>query len=176
MAFTPEDGTGVTGANAYGTVAGFRAYHTDRGRAVTDTDLTDAVVQQRLILGTDYIQTRWAGQFKGWPTNEDQGLHFPASGLCDRYNRAIANDAVPTNVEHAAYEYAFRASADLYNEPTVDATGGKVTGIRRKVGPLETETTFAEGTAITTIRPIPAADRLLTEFLIGGGNAGVIRN
>lgn len=66
MAFVVETGFGIVGATSYATVAQFRAYLIDRGRAgVTSSLPTDAAVQSQLIRATDYVERRWSGQFNG---------------------------------------------------------------------------------------------------------------
>ena len=62
MAFIIENGTGVLGANSYGSFTGYVAYFADRGVTITDTQ---AVVQGLLVKATDYIDTRWGLRFLG---------------------------------------------------------------------------------------------------------------
>ncbi len=62
----------------------------------------------------------------------------------------------------------------LWLEPTFDASGLRLTGNRRKVGPIETELRYAESQGVRTLRPIPAADKYLDEY-IGAPSTGVIR-
>lgn len=165
MAFTVEDGTWVADANANCTVEFVDAYFTDRGNAAWTG--VDAVKQQAIVRATDYIETVFGPRFRGWKSDADQSLSFPRTGLYDSIGRAI--EGMPTLVQQATAEYAVRAlSAALMPDPVVDATGGRVLGNRKKVGPIEVETTFSE-TAIITIKPYPAADRLLTSLIATGG-------
>lgn len=101
-----------------------------------------------------------------------QPLSFPRIGLYDRDGVAIYG--LPDLLKFATSEYAVRSRASsLAPDPTVDALGGIVTGLRERVGPLETETQYLPGSAGSGALPAyPAADRLLRAFL---RPAGVIR-
>ncbi len=102
-----------------------------------------------------------------------QSLSFPRLGLTDRDGLTVRG--IPEKLKQAAYEYTFRAlSATLMPDPTHDATGRTVNRIMKKVGPLETETQYETGGALSQpIPPYPAADRLLAEYVHSGG--GLIR-
>lgn len=102
-----------------------------------------------------------------------QALQFPRSALYDSSGRPVVG--VPLGVKQATAEYAVRAHGEaLYQDPTIDETGRAVVGKREKVGPIETETTYADGASLSSlIKPYPAADRLLTEYLTPAG--GVTR-
>lgn len=77
---------------------------------------------------------------------------------------------VPTEVQQATAEYALRANtAALLPDPTVDASGLKVTGSKVKVGPIETSTDFSESVSASAIKPYPAADLLMSQFILAGG-------
>lgn len=106
---------------------------------------------------------------------EDSGsqpMEFPRAGLFDRSGRSVLG--VPRGLKEAAAEYAVRAVASsLLVDPTTDERGRVVQRIREKVGPLEEETEYSEGAALEQlIKPYPAADRLLDEYITA---AGVIR-
>lgn len=165
MAFTVETGTGVANANSYIDVAYADSYFTDRG----NTGWTGATTQAKqiaLIKATDYIETRWGRRFLGsGPLTETQGLSFP---------RLDTFSGIPEGLKRATAEYAERAlTADLMPDPTIDASGAAIIGNRQKVGPIETEVTFSESAGITTLRPYPAADRLMVQYVRSSG--GVYR-
>lgn len=170
MAFTAEDGTGLADANALTTVEFADSYFADRANAAWAALATPAK-QANIIKATDYVQARWSAKFKGTPQFPDvQALAFPR--LC------IGNDgAVPVGIQRAVAEYALRASAaPLAPDPVVDASGRLATGTRKKVGPIETETSFATEGSLSQpqlIRAYPAADMLVRPFLRPTG--GVIR-
>jgi hypothetical protein len=174
MAFTVEDGTGVAGANAYIEVAYADAYFTDRG--VTAWTGDTSAKQGAIIRATDYIETRWGDRFKGSPEFLDprQPLGFPRHRLYDRAGQLV--EGIPENLKKATAEYALRALAgELMPDPVTDASGGMVIGNRQKVGPIETEVTYSANAGVRSLKPYPAADRLLSEYLTGGG-ARAVRN
>lgn len=97
-----------------------------------------------------------------------QVLEFPRQYLYDR--AGIRVDGVPVKLQEATYEYAYRAqSIILAPDPTVDASGLRVTGRKKKVGPIETDITYAEQQMPVITKPYPAADRLLQEYISTGG-------
>lgn len=98
-----------------------------------------------------------------------QVLSFPQTGLFDR--AGIRVEGIPLRLKQATAEYAVRAaSSTLAPDPTVDAIGGSITSFREKIGPIEEETTYGEGTSGTVVlRPYPAADRLLLDYVFPAG-------
>lgn len=66
MAMVQETGFGTVGANAYGSVAGFRAYHTARGVSGVDSgSVSDSAVEALLIGATDYLEGTFGSLFRG---------------------------------------------------------------------------------------------------------------
>lgn len=102
----------------------------------------------------------------------EQQLSFPRIGLYTDDGTAIVG--VPVKVKRATAEYAVRSmAAPLSPDPAWDDRFGAVKAFRTKVGPIEEETQYTDGGPIGTVKPYPAADALLEEFLEAGG--GVIR-
>lgn len=157
MAFTPQNDAGaVANANAYGSVANFKAYHDDRGNSYatyTDTDIEQAIVQ-----ATDYADRRW--DFVGVRLSRDQTTEWPRRDAedCQGYTR----DGIPIEVLEAVYEYALIAAAgDLDPTPDRDTTGRTVSSKREKVGPIEEAKAYSSP---DQYRPpeYPVADRKLS--------------
>lgn len=169
MAFTIEDGTGVAGANAYISVAEFKAYHDERGQAYAAVLATDGAIEQAIIRATDFVGLRWAGRFRGWVEHEAQELDFPRLGLRDSNGRLVLG--IPTKLKQATAEYALRAgSGELLPDPSAD-TAGMVVQKTEKVGPIEESVRYSEGRPVAPIVAYPAADRLLAEYLKPTGKA-----
>ncbi len=106
----------------------------------------------------------------GSDTNEPQWLSFPRVDLFDREGLRV--QGMPTRLLQATAEYAVRtvAGTKLSPDPNVDPSGQLVIGTKVKVGPIVTETRFSDGgTLAQLIKPYPAADRLLSEYLIPPG-------
>ena len=139
----------------------------------TDTILLTALHEG--VTGNDLPLTKSADNitvshvFLNGADQGPQALEFPRSELYDRSGRLLRG--LPLKLREATAEYAVRAAAaELYQDPTVDASGRAVTMLREKVGPIETATAYEDGAALSRlIRPYPAADRLLSEFVLEGG-------
>ncbi len=101
-----------------------------------------------------------------------QVLEFPRAYLYDK--TGVLVDGMPVKLKEAACEYAWRHNSSvLAPDPAVDASGLRITGTERKVGPIVTKTSYAENQVPVITTPYPAADRLLQEYVSTGG---VIRN
>lgn len=167
MAFIVEDGTGLATANALCSVEFADAYFTDRAVAAWTGDA--AAKQGALIRATDYVEGRFASRFRGARQYPDtpQALSFPRTGI-------DASGMVPQGIQKAVAEYALRAlSKSLTLDPVTDVSGRALKKVRRKVGPIETETEYSDSTRVTLFQPYPAADMLLVPYL---RPAGVLRN
>lgn len=173
MAFLVEDGTGeVAGANSYVSVAEFKAYWDDRGFVYTS--FTDPQIEQALVKATDYIELRFRNYFRGHRlvTDPPQPLSFPRACLVVR---CLLVEGIPDQLKKATHEYGKRALelGDLAPDPAgYDNTGAVLTVRERKIGPIEEKATYESGSS-ASLRPYPAADSLLEEFVAGAG--GVIR-
>lgn len=105
------------------------------------------------------------GSDEGFP----QPLSFPRYGIYSPSGYAVLG--VPPKVKAAVIEYAVRANGNpLFFDPVIDPTGRAVVATRTRVGPIEEEIQYAQGSDTpNTVRPYPAADRLLTEYLKPAG-------
>jgi len=186
MAFTPEDGTGLTNANSYLALADCKAHHTDRGYTFT---ATDGEIQEALVRATDYIDKRFGRRFRGYRAKKTQALEWPRYDAYDDDGHAL--DGIPVALEKATAEYALLAiqlGRDLAPVPASDfgivdpATGivtnqssGQVTGTMQKVGPIEDRKDFrstasdtpmvSSGNLIQKIPEYPQADLWIEELL-----------
>lgn len=159
MAFTPETGTGLATANAYITLAAFKAHHDDRGRVYTGL-YTDPVIQAAVVKATDYLDKRFGGRFRGVKGSSIQALAWPRIGAMD--NSGYALDGVPRQLALATAEYAWIALG-LGTELAPPEDTGEVIESTEKVGPIETTTKYA---AIGLTMPTyPEADMWVNELL-----------
>jgi hypothetical protein len=168
MAFTVEDGTGLAAANAYISVAAADTYFLDR--SITSWVGSTAQKQAAVIKATDYIEARWSSRFMGRKQYAEtpQALSFPRVNIIDRNGQYVTG--IPEKLKRATAEYALRAlGSELLPDPTIHESGLAIVAKREKVGPLEEETQFqANVTNPTLMRPYPAADRLLEEYVTSG--------
>lgn len=153
MAFTVEDGSIVSGANSYLSVADADTYHSDRGNADWAAATTGAK-QSALIRATDYIEQKYSERFKGDYASDDQELSWPRYGLCE-----VESDVIPKELKNAVAILALEALSDDLN-PTLDR-GGAIK--REKVDVLETE--YFDWAPGATVRP--AIDGLLRKYMTG---------
>jgi hypothetical protein len=159
MAFVVEDGTGLSNANSFCSVAYFRAYWADRGQVNITSG--DATIQTWLVQATDYIVGRFTS-FKGSPTYPDvQALPFPR----DAWN------TMPDALLQATCEYAMRVkTAPLAPDPVTDDSGRVVKRTSKQVGPLKKEIEYADNPiGYSGLKPYPTADMKMKPLLNGGG-------
>ena len=168
MALIVEDGSIVTGAESYCTVAFANTYLANRGYTAWDAlDDTDAK-EPALRKATDYMLAMFKGRWQGTIVDEDQALDWPRYGvIVDGYD--VAYDSVPLAVQKACAELAYRAStADL----SPDLSQGVLS---ESVGPISV-TYDKSSPQFTRYRAI---DALLSPYLKAGGGGcsmGVIRS
>lgn len=173
MAFTVEDGTGITDSNSYTTVAYVNAYFDDRGNtawnaavaaamaAASPAITADVATEQALVKATDYIEKRFGARFKSRKTESDQSLVWP---------RVAYEEVMPKALQQATSEYALRAlSAALAPDPTVDETGKALKRVKKVLKPMEKDIEYQDGQKIAIYKPYPAADALLTCLLVSAG-------
>lgn len=159
MAFTPEDGTGVTDANSYCNVAYADAYHSDRGNAAWASATTQNK-QAALVKATDYIDQTY--RFLGEPANDGQALSWP------READGFDEDEIPTRLKQAVCILALTALTEALN-PDI-APGSSVKS--KRVDVLEVE--YFESAVKRTVRP--AIDGLMKALTGGAGwNVPVVR-
>lgn len=126
MALIVEDGTGKADADSYVSLAAFKAYCDGRGYSYGTT--SDAVLEQKLRLATDYVDTIF--RYKGVRLIASQAREFPRTSLIDFSGYEVTG--LPPRVVRATCELAFKGiTEDLY----VDLDrGGRVTS--ESVGPI----------------------------------------
>lgn len=179
MAFVVEPGDGTEPlANSYVSVTEFATYWTDRGYDYTTFETPK--IQRSLIVATQYIDLENGRWFKGYPLEEDQPLAFPRSSLTINRNGACVEiEGIPIELKTATYEYARRVltstTFQLQPDPAdTDESGSIVIKKFEKIGPIETDTTYLEGSA-SQVKHYPAADKHLIPLLRSWGS-GSIRN
>lgn len=122
MTLTVEDGTGLTSANTYASVAVADAYHTAMGNTTwTGTDASKEIALRR---ATQYLDNRYS--YRGERLTSTQALEWPRVG----YELGWRVEAWPVpNLKAACCELALRAltaalqtdvKADQLIEQTID--------------------------------------------------------
>ena len=155
MTLIVEDGTGLSSAESYISVADATARRVAFGSAIWN-DLSEAEMEQALRRATAYMGQAYRGRWKGARLTRDQALDWPRYGVCvDGFD--VPSTEVPLDIANACADLAFRAAAgDL--APDLERAI-----IREKVGPLETEYS-----AYSPQSPrYPAIDMELAPYLSG---------
>lgn len=164
MAFTVEDGTGVTSANSYASVEFADAYFAERGNDVWAAISADADKEVLLIQATDYIEKVFGRRFLGEMVATDQALSWPRKEA-----GAYPATAIPILLQKATAEYALRANdGPLMPDPTIDASGFSTVVTKKVIGPIEKDYTVMGGPRPRLVRSYPAADALMASLLQPG--------
>ena len=163
MAFVLEDGTGVTGANAYCDVAFLDSWAADRSYDLTAYD-TAAKESAIIIASKDWIDLYH--NFKGEKLSAAQGLKMPTDeNVYDDTWRAIAANAA----------YLQLKGLLLVDEGSI-STSGIVESESKKLASLAKSVAYAKGTAQTYRRNTPSLDAAIKPYLkVGGGFGSLYR-
>lgn len=192
MAFTVETGAGLADANAFITVAFYRAYCAERMRTIA-VSVTDQQIEQHLVRVADYIEQRFSHRFQGLITVETQALSMPRTGMVVN-GYQVDENTVPLRFQQACAEYAWRSFKydELAPDPpkpfdVLDASlgtvsaGGQITEISTEADVIKEKIKYAPPAFAASggIGPVagsaqyPAADMLMRPFLLPSG--GTIR-
>ena len=168
MSLIVEDGSIVTGAESYITVAEASTYHSNRGNAAWAALTSDAVREQCLRRATDYMEQVFRSRWQGCRVGETQSLSWPRYDVTvEGYD--IDSDVVPTAVKNACAELALKAAtAELLADQSQAV-------LSEKVG--EIEVTYDKSSP-QRVR-YPAIEAILSPYLLAGGGGcsmGVIRS
>ena len=153
MAIVIEDGTGKSNAQSYCDYTFYHAFVTEMGLQHSHSE---EQTEPALVTATKRW-VDWQHEFAGDKLVETQALEFPRD-----------NDiGLPLKVKQAT---AYAAWLHLHNALLVDTTALSVSGEtlseRKKLDMLETEKTYAEGSAHTYSRILPAdLESLLRPYL-----------
>ena len=156
MSLIVEDGTGLSTAETFVSVADADAYHSAMNNATWTG--TDAVKESALRRAAQYIDTRY--RYKGERKNLNQALEWPRA-FYERDGRAETWPVA--NLKAACCEAALRALSDTL---TADVSTDQV--IEETVGPITVK--YASKSGQTRY---PVVDDLLRKYVIAG--AGQIR-
>lgn len=181
MAFVAEDGTGLSNANSYTSVAFADDYFTDRGNTVWSA-ATTGQKQAALVRATDWVEKRFGRRFRGYKRSKTQSLEWPRLDAFDNddFLLAGAEDNIPRQLLKAVCEYAVRALSATLGP---DNANVGIDSIKEKVGPIETSSTrssfqTAAGSSLISAASIPdypEADLWVEELLKPAGSRRLVR-
>ncbi len=135
MALIVEDGTGLSTAESYISVADASTYFTNRGVtawAALDEGEAETNREAYLRLATDYMIQMFRNRWEGVRYTEDQALDWPRMGVV-RDSWQVDTDEIPEEVKRACAELALKASSGSL-APDLKQQKLSVT-----VGPIKTE-------------------------------------
>ena len=164
-----ETGAGLNNSNAYIDVDYFNDYWLTRGVAVGNNELD---IASAIVIATQYVDSVFS--FRGEIKLTTQALSWPRVEVYDNEGREINPDVIPAKLKQAVAEYAKRQleAALLPDMPETGAIKSK----RDKLGDLETETVYQDGTGgYFGIKRYPMADNLIRSLTIGGGMGALRR-
>ena len=139
MSLIIEDGSIVSGANSYITLAEYRSWSNARGIISSDSDV---VLERSIFRSMDYFEQLL---FIGNKANENQSLQWPRTeALIDGYY--VDATEIPAQVKKAIYE-AVKVEVDGYSELNVQDRRT----VKEKVGDIEIE--YASNSENRTITP-----------------------
>lgn len=163
MAVTPEDGTGVLGADVYDSVANTDAWVAANGANATWTAATTTAKEAAMKKATRYMDSvyDWNGIIV-FPVSatlpEGQPLDWPRSAIQDGDGRVIPNNIVPTPVKVAFYLLSLEAIAGTL----ITAVAGNPGYVKKtKLDVLEVEYHKSDDVRESSQRDFVEADRLL---------------
>lgn len=152
MTITVEDGTGLTGADAYISVANADTYFSAIGDTTWSTASTTAK-EQAIVQATRYMEKRFGNKWKGIIASSTQALGWPRDYVYDERGTEL-NDQVPTAIANACAEYAKHALTNDLIPPVIYPVSdgapvpfGRVNRKVEKVGPVYEETYYSVGGA-----------------------------
>lgn len=161
MALVIEDGSVVTGANSYVTLAEAQAYAVARGS--TSASITEV----KLISAMDYLESLRA-DYQGSKISGDQVLQWPRTGVVvDDF--AIGDDEIPSCLKAAQCQLAMDASV-VSLLPTGDRR--EVTSESYAKGVVAK--TYATGLGGSPKPRLTAAEALLAPLLKSAANDGAM--
>lgn len=145
MALIVEDGSGLTTAESYASVAAATTYLTERGREAAWIALAEAVQEEHLRNGTEYLDTEFSRVWRGTKNNSVQALPWPRTGVHDDDGYLLANDVLPVDLVRATIEAALRdATVTGGLQPDIEQVG-RVKKESIEVGSLAISTEWVDG-------------------------------
>jgi hypothetical protein len=113
MSLITEDGTGMSNAESYISVADADAYHAARNATLWAT-LTTSDKEAALRRGVDYLMQAYRTRWKGYRAQALQALDWPRNSvvLSDTASQyVVPYNTIPVEVKNACAEIALRAAA-----------------------------------------------------------------
>jgi hypothetical protein len=156
-----EDGSIVTDAESYCTLAFANTYHANRGNTAWDAldDIDDK--EPALRKATEYMGQVYRLKWLGLRADDDQALDWPRIGVVTGDEITIDDDVVPLEVQRACAELALKAaSGALLSDLTQQKVMVKIGSITSQYDPYSPQ-----------YKRYPAIDGMLSAYLLRRGQA-----
>jgi hypothetical protein len=163
MSLIVEDGTGLSTAQSYVSVADCTAYHANHGNSAWAAALTDALREAALVRATLAIDARGYGNWRGVKYLTTQALDWPRSGAWDA--DGVPLSGVPAKLIEATCEAA------LVELGSVGALSKKGEAGLKSITIGDIEKTWTGSSAVASVS-YPAIYRPLRRLM--NGSAGNI--
>lgn len=171
MALKVEDGSGFADSNSFGSIAGARAYASDRG--IDFSALSDGAVSAFLIKGTDYLESRSSDYF-GQPSTTTQALSWPRVNVVKSDGTSLPSSgagSIPQALINALYQLCIEQNNGINPLASTDySQSGFV--VSEKVDVIETR--YSERIGTTKSAVMPAVDSLLRGLLRNQSSSGLV--
>lgn len=168
MALIVEDGTIVTGAESYISVADADTYLAKFGKDAVWTTLTEGAKEILLRVSNSYMDTKY--YWKGKQATAGHTTNWPRSEVYIEEN-LLSSITIPEDISNAnALLGAEAASGDLFRNVDGGSTGQLVKSLEDMVGPLKTKTeyydssNFSGGTQVS----FTEVNAMLRPYTLGG--------
>ena len=159
--FTVEDGTNVSGANSYITLADANQYvDNTSGDSTWTAPATDAAKEKALRMATQYVDAEYAPSWKGVASEDNQALDWPRAGVTLRDGYGIDSDEIPQALKDAVCELAVDY---LVNGTLMDDVSSPGSVKRKQAGPVSIE--YFGGSQVSWRR---LTENLLSDLTVPG--------
>lgn len=148
-AFVVEDGTGLTNATSYVSVAEADDYLSIRPNIDDWTDLDSAGKQAQLMWATRLLDQR--AVFYGKKTVPASALQWPRTGVIDKNGLLVPYDVVPQPIQDATVEIAFYLLVNSIDPSLPPGGGGVAGGAIKSIKADVIEIEYTEGSAASAV-------------------------
>lgn len=162
MALVVEDGTGVTNAEAYASVAFADTYHSNLGNSSWSA-LNTTQKEVALRQGAQYLDIAYGGRWSGIRLGRSQSLSWPRSYATDDEGYTIDGNHIPDKLKRANCELGLTSLTEVL----LPSGDGTIKSQSDKVGGLETSVEYLGGKSV--VRQHPSAHYLVRGFLRNDG-------
>lgn len=150
MSLVVEDGSGLSNAESYVSVADCDAYFVARGSTVWTASLPASTTTKEIALrlATQALEVTYYGRWLGQRINQTMSLSWPRYGVCDPDGYELSSSAVPQRIKDATCELALRQVNGDTLIPDVSEPGD-IEAESVTVGPISVSTEYAGGKSQT---------------------------